>query len=150
ISIRPLDSVLNLNQPPDSSPLSMLFETLDAKSMKRTPKTDFTVGDRYIIHIRPTRQVNVEIVISNPDGTQSYPNLGAHGLIDGNEDKDLGGSGTGYPVPGKTGKVRLTVFASETELPPAEVLKTKRPNERVIHRFYTLPGQKSGDFDPAR
>jgi mono/diheme cytochrome c family protein len=151
VPILPLDSVLQRNMAPDPPPFHVLFEAQDPKD--RVPKTRFKVGERLGFYVRPSKQVWVEILWTDAAGKCQVPNLGSNNLIDGNQDKFMAGrDGQGYRIAeGSSGKELITIFASEAEFPPGTLLKTKRPNERVIHPFYSLPGTETRyDFDPGK
>jgi hypothetical protein len=154
IAVLPLDSVTKKNPPP---PFTVEFDLYDVK-LKRV-KARFMPGDEFYFYIQPARSVNIEVNWKNATGKRSMMNFSpGDSFIPAEKDKYIGlkdakGNAIPYKVgEGVPGKEYLTIFASEKPFPPGELLKTSEHlDERVIHRFYLLPGEKSEfDFDPAK
>lgn len=166
IAMLPLDSVSRRDP---TQPFKIEFELFDAKLSR--PKARFALGDEFYFYVQSPRSVHIEINWIDATGKRVLINLDQHDRFvraetdkligkqrdDGDKKKIDGIDKPTKSVPyvfsqGVPGKEYLTIFASEQPFPPGEMLKTKgHLDERVIHRFYKLPGEKSEfDFDPAK
>lgn len=149
--IRPLDARDSPDSDRGEKGFGVLFDVWSHET--RATARSFHPGDRLLIYVRPTRDAYIQIVWHNADGTCSVPNLGINELLGSGVEAVLGGAtGQGYRLKrGVIGRERIVLFASEDRLPPTEHLKSKDINERVIHRFYRLPGERRPDeADPER
>lgn len=149
--IRPLDGIDAPDRDSGEGGFGVLFDVWNADT-KATARR-FVEGGQLLLYLRPTRDAFVQIVWRNADGSCGVPNLGANSLLGANTETILGGaSGKGYRLKQNvTGKERLMLYAAEGTLPPAEHLRTKLLDERVVHRFYRLPGENAlGEADPER
>ncbi len=149
--ILPLDGIDASDHDSGEGGFGVLFDVWNAET--RATARRFQGGNYLLFFLRPTRDTFVQLVWRNADGTCSVPNLGAHSFLGANTETILAGaSGKGYRLKQNlTGRERLIVYAAESSLPPTEHLKTKMLDERVVHRFYPLPGEKPmGEVNPDR
>lgn len=154
IAMLPLDSVSHKNP---AQAFNVEFDLFDTALGR--PKARFVPGDEIYFYVQPARAVHIEINWKDASGKCVLINLSKDdSFIPAEKDKYIGrkdakGNKVGYKLSeGVPGKEHLTIFASEQPFPPGELLKTSKfLDERVIHRFYPLPGEKSEfDFDPAK
>ncbi|MCX7701556.1 MAG: hypothetical protein N2039_11835, partial [Gemmataceae bacterium] len=149
--IRPLDGIDAPDRDSGEGGFGVLFDVWNAET--RATARRFIEGGQLLLYLRPTREAFVQIVWRNADGSCGVPNLGANSLLGANTETILGGaSGKGYRLKQNVlGKERLILYAAEGALPAAEHLRTKLLDERVVHRFYRLPGEETkAEADPER
>ncbi len=148
--IVPLDATLKRDITPDPQPFHIMIEARDPAT--DLPKSKFKTGERFMIYIKPTKRVFVDLVYTGADGRCSVIDLGQHFQIDGGEEKKLHPpNAEGYRIAGEvTGREYLTLFASEEDFPrPGTLLKTKLLYDRVVHPFYALPAATENRFNPS-
>jgi hypothetical protein len=160
--IVPLDAVTRENITPRGNEIEFTAETGQppTKNDKSefvlntfTPSKKIPVDGRLWLRFQPNHEVWVEIVWTDETGKCSFMDLGGNKLVAPNEVKYWYDPGHGgYRVGSDAGTQKLTIYVSEAQFSPGDLLVTnEHMNERVIHPFYTLPGVRPMfDFNPAK
>lgn len=143
IPVVPLDGLTRPNFQPSPS--------LDVELTTNKPGNVFTVGDYVIIFVKnkSAKNLYIELIGTNVDGKKVILPLDQNRIRPG-ETYRFAYQGVGIPVGGQLGKSQLTLFASDKEFPPGELLRGKgRVADRVVHRFFELSKGKQTkvDFD---
>lgn len=154
-AMAPLDATTigDVNAP--SAEIDLIFEIGYPRNTSGSgfrPNKAFKSGDQISVHLRSTKTVFIEIVWTEETGRCSF--LKVKELVGAGDDKYFEEYADKSPLrveATRPGVNKFTIFASETDFPPGEVLSTKQLNYRVIHPFYPLPGVTTKfDHDPAK
>src|SRR5262249_20154645 len=117
-AVLPFDAVTLPTLAPKPAPFTLDFDTVNGKK-NAMPTTRFVGGDELLIFVKPTKDINVEIVWTSGDGTRNIiANKKNSRIKADNIGTYLGSDQGGYELANEPAKEFLTIYASEKPLPP--------------------------------